>query len=79
MVVVKRSACSPSTPTIRAQIPLKPIVFSVNFVFEKNENKQKEAAVGPFKKAETRLPTRRQSLDKRTLYNLAAKFVKLFS
>ena len=25
-------------------------VFSVNFVFEKNENKQKEAVVGPFLK-----------------------------
>ena len=24
--------------------------FSVKFVFEKNENKQKEAGVGPFKK-----------------------------
>ena len=27
---------------------LTPTVFSVKFVFEKNENKQKEAGVGPF-------------------------------
>ena len=27
VVVVKWSACSPSTPTIRVQIPLKPAVF----------------------------------------------------
>ena len=47
MVVVKRSACSPSSPTIRFRIPLKPTDFSVKFVFEKNENK-KEASVGPF-------------------------------
>ena len=33
--------------TIRVQIPLKPTVFSVKFVFEKNENKQTEAGVGP--------------------------------
>ena len=48
VVVVKWSACSPSTPMIRVQIPLKPTVFSVTFVFEKNENKQKEVGVGPF-------------------------------
>ena len=33
----------PSTSTIRVRIPLTPTVFSVKFVFEKNENKQKEA------------------------------------
>ena len=49
MVVVKWSACSPSTPTIRVQIPQAFSVFSVIFVFEKKENKQKEAGVGPFK------------------------------
>ena len=48
--VVKWSACSPSTPTIRVRIPLKHTVFSVKFVFEKSENKQKEAGVGPFLK-----------------------------
>ena len=42
-VVVKWSACSPSTPTIRVRIQLTPTVFSVKFVFEKNKNKQKEA------------------------------------
>ena len=48
-VVVKWSACSPSSPTIQDWIPLTPTVFSVNFVFEKNENKQKEAGVGHLK------------------------------
>ena len=47
-MVVKRSACSPSTPMIQVQIPLTPTVFSAKFVFEKNKNKQKEAGVGPF-------------------------------
>ena len=41
VVVVKKSACSPYTPTIRVRIPLKPTVFSVKFVFERNKNKQK--------------------------------------
>ena len=45
--VVKRSACSPSTPTIRVWIPLTPTVFSVKFVCEKNENKHKENGAGP--------------------------------
>ena len=36
------------SPMIRVRIPLKPTVFSIKFVFEKYENKQKEAAVGPF-------------------------------
>ena len=48
MVVVKWSACSPSTLTIRVPIPLISAVFSVKIVFEKNKNKQKEAGVGPF-------------------------------
>jgi len=30
----------------QVQIPLKRTIFSVKFVFEKNENKQKEAGVG---------------------------------
>ena len=46
VVVVKWSMCSPSAPTIRVQIPLKPTVFFCNIVFEKNENK-KEAGVCP--------------------------------
>ena len=50
VVVVKWSAYSPSTPTIWVRILVTPTVFSVKFVFEKNENKQKEAGVGPFKK-----------------------------
>ena len=50
VVVVKWSACLPSTPTIQVGVPLNPSVFTVNFVFEKNENKHKEAEVGPFLK-----------------------------
>ena len=46
-VVVKGSACSPSAATIRAQIPLMPTVFSVQFVFEKNGYKHKIPRVGP--------------------------------
>ena len=48
VVVVKWSACSPYTTTIRVQFPLMSTVFSVKFVFEKNENKEKEGGVGPF-------------------------------
>ena len=48
--MVKWSACLPSFPLIRVQIPLTSAVFAVKFVFEKTENKQKEAGVGPFKK-----------------------------
>ena len=51
--VVKWSTCSPSTLTIRVRILLKPTAFSVQFVFEKNENKQKEAGIGPFEKTTT--------------------------
>ena len=43
------SACSPSTPTIRFRIPLRSKIFC-KIVIEKNENTQKEAGVGPFKK-----------------------------
>ena len=50
VVVVKWSACLPSTLTIRVWIPLMPTVFSVKFVFEKNKNKKKEAGVGSFLK-----------------------------
>ena len=48
VVVVKWSAYSPFTPMILVRIVLKLTVFSVKFVFEKNENKLKEAGVGPF-------------------------------
>ena len=41
MIVVKWSACLPSTLTIRVRIPLKPTIFPAKYVFEKNENKQK--------------------------------------
>ena len=34
-VVVKWSACSHTSPTIRVRIPLKSAVFSVKFLFEK--------------------------------------------
>ena len=54
VVVVKWSACSPSTPTIQVQVPLKAAVFSVKFVFEKNENKQNEASVSQFYIEKTR-------------------------
>ena len=47
-----------STPTIRVRIPLTSTVFSAKFVFEKNENKQKEAGVGPFLKTNTVLINR---------------------
>ena len=48
--MVKWSACSPSALTVQVRIPLKLTIFSVKFVLEKNENKQKEVGVGPFKK-----------------------------
>ena len=51
VVVVKRSVYSPSTLTIRVRILLTPTVFSVKFVFEKNEKKQKRGRGWPiFKK-----------------------------
>ena len=37
----KWSACLPTTPTIRVQIPLTPADFYVKFVFENNSNKPK--------------------------------------
>ena len=41
-------------PTIRVRIPLKPKVFSVQFVFEKNESHQKEGGDGKLKTAQQR-------------------------
>ena len=49
VVVVKWSACSPSTLMILVLIPLKLTVFSAKFVLEKNEIKQYESGVGPLK------------------------------
>ena len=48
VVVVKWSACLPFILTIQFSNPAEAYSFSVKFVFEKNENKQKEAGVGPF-------------------------------
>ena len=39
-VVVQWSAFSPSTPTFRVRNPLTPTVYSLKFVFEKNEIKE---------------------------------------
>ena len=48
-LVVKWSAFSPSTLTIRVQIPLQSASYC-KIIVEKNENKQKEAAwVSPLK------------------------------
>ena len=47
MVVAKWSSSLSSTPTIGVRIPLKPILFYEK-MFEKSENKQKEAGDGPF-------------------------------
>ena len=58
VVVVKWSACSPSTPTIRVRICWG-LQFFCKIVIEKNENKQKEAGVGPFLKILTFIPNRR--------------------
>ena len=45
-MAVKWLGCLPSTPSIRVRIPLKPKVLFCK-LFEKNENKQKEAGYGP--------------------------------
>ena len=49
VVVVKRSAYQPSTPTTRVRIPLTSTVFSVKFLLEMNENKQKRSGLAHFK------------------------------
>ena len=41
LVVAEWSACSPTTPTIRVQIPLTPKYYSLIFDFEKKEHEQK--------------------------------------
>ena len=53
-VVDKWSACSTSILNDPSSNPLKPTVFSVKFVLEKTENKQKEAVVCPFFLKKTR-------------------------
>ena len=50
VVVVKWSACSPSTPKIRVCIPLKPTVFSVILCLKRTKINKKEAGVGPLLK-----------------------------
>ena len=45
--VVKWSACLPSNPMFWFYFPLTRPVFSVKLVFEKKENYQKEAGIGP--------------------------------
>ena len=45
MVMVKWSAYLPFTPTIPVLILLMTMVFSVKFVFEKNENKQESWSI----------------------------------
>ena len=55
VVVVKWSACSTSTPTIQVRILPTSTVFSVKFVFEKNENKQKRPGLAHFFKKIGRL------------------------
>ena len=47
LVVVKWSACLPSTLTICVRIPLTATVFSLKFVFGKNESKQKRSGTEP--------------------------------
>ena len=49
VIVVKWSACWPPTWTIWVQIQLNTTVF-LNFFVEKNEAKQNEVGIGPFKK-----------------------------
>ena len=48
VAVVKWSACSPSTPTIRVLTSLKSTVFSVILCLKRTKIKQKEARVGLF-------------------------------
>ena len=49
-MVVKWSACSPSTPTIQVEILLMPTVFTVKFVFEKNEKNKNRQGLSHLKK-----------------------------
>ena len=50
VVVVKWSARSPSTPTIRVRIPLTPTVFLYKLCLKKMKINKKKAGVGPFLK-----------------------------
>ena len=51
VVVVKWSTFSPFIPTILVRIPLESTVLSSK-LFEKNENKQKEAGDSPLKNSD---------------------------
>ena len=51
--VVSMLAFNSDDPSLN---PLTSTIFTVNIVIEKNENKQKEAGVGPFKKTPMQLP-----------------------
>ena len=45
VVMVKWSVCSPSTPTIQVQIPLKATLLSVKFVFVNNKINKKRSGL----------------------------------
>ena len=48
VVVVKWSACSPSTPTIRVRIPLKPKVFSIILCLKRTKINKKRPGLAHF-------------------------------
>ena len=48
--MVKWSACSPSTPTIRVPIPLMPTVFLYKLCLKRMKINKKEAGVAHFLK-----------------------------
>ena len=50
VLVVKWSACSTSTPTIRVRIPLMSRVFLYNFCLKRMDINKKEARVGLYKR-----------------------------
>ena len=50
VVVVKWSACLPSTPKIRVRIPLKPIVFSVMLCLKRTKINKKRPGLAHFQK-----------------------------
>ena len=67
VVMVKWSACSPSTLSIWIRILLKPTIF-LEIFFWKEQNKQKEAGVGPLKNSNTN--NKRQVRSRQPLYLL---------
>ena len=50
VVVVKWSACLPSSPTIRVRIPLKSIIFLEKLLLKRTKINKKESGVGPILK-----------------------------